>query len=171
MGREAEARCKMSCGLAGGELARTMACVVRPGLAAKTLDGLEGVERSDQHSLDVLGREHPRSGAIVRLNHPLDAHAMLSGRVAATHAGDKIVDDPASKSSLIVIGVLALARQLLTVLYVLPRVRTVTFAAVSQPMLVFTSPAIKYPAAILACSSAFVQYIQLIVYDQLELAH
>ena len=103
------------------------------------LDGLERVERSDQHPIDVLGREHPRSGATVRLNHLLDAHAMLPGRVAVTHAGDKIVDDPASKSSLIVIGVLALARHLLPVLYVLPRVRTVTLAAVSHSILVFTS--------------------------------
>jgi hypothetical protein len=96
----------------------------------------------DQHPLDVLGREHPRSGAIVRLNHLLDAHAMLSGRVAVT----QIIDEPASKSSLIIIGVLALARHLLPVLHVLPRVMTVTFAAVSHFLLVLTSKIIKYPA-------------------------
>jgi hypothetical protein len=102
------------------------------------LDGLEGVERSD-------------------------AHAMLSGRVAATHAGDKIVDDPASKSSLIVIGVLALAAPTAQgpVCPAKSWDRNLRHRFSISSCLYFHSHQIS--CAILARSSALVQYFQLTV--------
>jgi hypothetical protein len=118
----------------------------------------------DQHPLDVLGREHPRSGAIVRLNHLLDAHAMLSGRVAVT----QIIDEPASKSSLIVIGVLAPSPPG-------PACPAKSYDRNLRRRFSFSSCPYfenhQISCVILACSSALVQYFQLIVSDQLELAH